>query len=271
MKAKSWLLCGVLVASMAGAVGSASAQTYVYSVAPVPPPTGASVAVVLEARDGEEVTATVQAYTPAGVLGDDARNVTVPGNGFVRLNNADLGLGHDTGSRRIVVLADREINVSAMRRIWGDHAVALAVRSWVTTAVPPAMSGCADEAEFTRLAVGNEFFGYFGDPLRIHFRFLEGNRFEDSEETYDPAGGPRAIGNYVYRKVGPSTATIRVLFDDSDGARCFLILSCTSPTTGTVREFCTGPGSEDGEIVDGQNLVDWEILPPVGGTVSGSR
>ena len=137
MKAKTWLLSCVLAASMAGAVGGASAQTYVYSVSPVPPPSGASVAVVLEARDGEEVTATVQAYNAAGVLGDDARNVTVPGNGFVRLNNSDLALGHDTGARKVVVMAVREINVSAMRRIWGDHAVALPVHGWVTTAVPP--------------------------------------------------------------------------------------------------------------------------------------
>ena len=34
MKAKSWLLCGALVASMAGAVGSAWAQTYVYTEVP---------------------------------------------------------------------------------------------------------------------------------------------------------------------------------------------------------------------------------------------
>ena len=258
MKAKSCLLCGVLVASMAGAVGSASAQTYVYSVAPVPPPSGASVAVVLEARDGEEATVTVQAYTPAGVLGDDARNVTVPGNGFVRLNNAELGLGHDTGARRVVVMADREINVSAMRRIWGDHAVALAVRSWVTNAVPPAMPGCADEAELNRLAVGNELVESEEGRVDARWLFQDGNRFV---QTFDLDGGELDSGSYLYRKVGPNTAMFRVSFESGDnaGRNGFFTFSCTSSTTGTFRGFYVR-GAEVRESDGG----DWEILPPGG-------
>ena len=131
-------------------------------------------------------TATVQAYNAAGVLGDDAWNVTVPGNGFVRLNNSDLALGHDTGARKVVVMAGRELNVTAMRRIWADHAVALAVRHWVTNAVPPAMPGCADEAEFNRLAVGNEFVESEKGRVDARFLFQDGNRFV---QTFDLDGG----------------------------------------------------------------------------------
>ena len=134
MKAKTWLLSGVLAASMAGAVGSASAQTYVYSVDLVPSPKGQSVAVTLGDRDAEEVTATVQAYNAAGVLGGDEKVVTVPGNGFVRLNNADLALGHETGSRKVVIRADGELDVSTMRIIWSDKAVALPVQKRVVVA-----------------------------------------------------------------------------------------------------------------------------------------
>ena len=265
MKAKSWLLSGVLAASMAGAVGGASAQTYVYSVDAVPSPTGQSAAVFLSARDGEEVTATVQAYNAAGVLGDDAWNVTVPGNGFVRLNNSDLALGHDTGARKVVVMAGRELNVTAMRRIWADHAVALAVRHWVTNAVPPAMPGCADEAEFNRLAVGNEFVESEKGRVDARFLFQDGNRFV---QTFDLDGGELDSGSYMYRKVGPNTAMIRVSFESGDnaGRNGFFTMSCTSPTTGTFRGFYVR-----GAAVAESDGGDWEILPPVGETASGSR
>ena len=170
-------------------------------------------------------------------------------------------LGDGAGKWWLSVTSNAAIEVMSLLRSPTGHLANLSTA--LAAPEPRAMPGCADEAEFTRLAVGNELYGYFRDPL--HLRFLEGNRFEESEETYDPDGGPRAIGSYVYRKIGPSTATVEALFDDRDGARCFLTLSCTSPTTGTIRnEFCT-QGVEDGEI------VAWEIFPPGGRIVSGSR
>ena len=138
MKAKSCLLCGVLVASMAGAVGSASAQTYVYSVEGVPSPTAANnAALFMRARGREDVTATVYAYNAAGELGDDERDVTVPGKGFIRLNRDDLALGHESGTRSIEIRADGELNVSAMRRIWGSPAVSLTVSHWLSSEAMP--------------------------------------------------------------------------------------------------------------------------------------
>ena len=260
MKAKSWLLSGVLAASMAGAVGGASAQTYVYSVEGVPSPAGQPAAVFLGARDGEEVTATVQAYNGSGVLGDDARNVTVPGNGFVRLNNSDLALGHDTGARKVVVMAGRELNVTAMRRIWGDHAVALAVRHWVTNAVMP---GCADEAEFNRLGAGKLVVVYDGiTGLGYDWTgdlILGGNRFLEILEGGTVLG---SIGTYTYRKTGANTAiyqTLDVTHTDSPGRLCTVNITCTTPSAGLGGDVsCRDP---DGSVVLDEQFSDWGIIP----------
>ena len=123
--------CGAICALflMAGWPLGAKAQTvYAYSIEAVPPPSGASVAVVMSARlGGAAVTATVRAFNAAGVVGDDPRTLTIPGNGFVRLNNADLALGHETGARKIKIRADGALDVSAMRIMWGEHAVSLPV------------------------------------------------------------------------------------------------------------------------------------------------
>ena len=111
---------------------------YSYQVHGVPWPKGQSVAVILghRFRDGEAVdsaarSARIIALNAAGEWGDEPRRVTIPVYGFVRLNNADLALGHETGARRIWISADGPLDVTAMRIIWGDHAVALPVHEEV--------------------------------------------------------------------------------------------------------------------------------------------
>ena len=132
----------MLAAVLLSFTGAVVADTWVYTILGIPSPTGANNASIFVAEPtgtGKPVSATVQAYNDAGVLGDDPEIVTVPANGFVRLNNPDLALGHDDGGRRVTIRADRELAVTAFRWLAGGPAVALAVhvRRIVTDPEPP--------------------------------------------------------------------------------------------------------------------------------------
>lgn len=126
--ALSGALCALFLVLMAGWPLASSAQ-HTYEIDAVPSPTGQPVVVVLSSRTVSflEVKARIAARNAAGEVGAGAREITVPRGGFVRLNNADLALGFETGPRTIHISSDYELNVTAMRGIWGDRAVSLPV------------------------------------------------------------------------------------------------------------------------------------------------
>ena len=224
MKAKTWLLSGVLAATMAGAVGGASAQTYVYGIEGVPSPTGANnAALFMRARGREDVTATVYAYNAAGELGDDERDVTVPGKGFIRLNRDDLALGHDTGGRSIEIRADGELNVSAMRMIWGSPAVSLTVSHWLSSEampdshVPPVPVNLAAAANTKETDGRIDLTWDAVDVSAVDWgvTYSIGYRTEGEEWTVND------VGNVVERTinvVAGNTYDIRIRANRSDGA-----------------------------------------------------
>ena len=141
----------VAVALMAGAAGGALAQAdtigghrlvnpavtsttpYVYSIEGIPAPSGANrVSVFIGARGADDVRINMLAYNSDGEDGQrgDREGNRIPGNGFLRLDGDDLMLGLESGARKVVIWAEALINVSAMRTIWGDHAVSLPVHHW---------------------------------------------------------------------------------------------------------------------------------------------
>ncbi len=125
-----------------------------------PAPTGANKASIFVAESaGEEVTATVGAYNADGELGDDTAVVTIPANGFVRLNNADLALGHESGGRMVTIRANRELMVYGFRFVQGERAVALGVheRRIVTDPEGPDLVVQSPSSIGTPLAPGQSF------------------------------------------------------------------------------------------------------------------
>ena len=210
----SGALCALFLVVMAGWPLASSAQaTYVYSVEAVPPPSGAAVAVVLSARRGvAAVTATVLAFNAAGIVGDDPREVTIPGNGFVRLDNAALALGHDTGPRRIKIRADGELDVSAMRVMWGDHAVALPVHERV---IVPETYGTIQHA-FTRDR--GELGFYWGVALNQPSRALATQRAAGAcpEST---GGGSGCPGNDFLTVSGSECVVVAIAKDGGGSFR----------------------------------------------------
>lgn len=142
---KAWMKAAA-VALMAGAAGGASAQAdtigrlpvipdfpFVYTIEGVPASSGTNrVIVFLGARGADGVWINILTYNADG---EDGRNGDpfgnyIPGNGFIMMDNDDLAFGLEDETRKVVIWAEALINVSAMRTIWGDHAVALPVHQW---------------------------------------------------------------------------------------------------------------------------------------------
>ena len=219
---------------------------------------GAEAAVVeVTARDDRGAAApggAVRLTLPAGASRLlTAQELEAGGDGFAG------SLGDGAGKWRLSVTSNATIEVMSLLRSPTGHLANLS-----TAPEPRAVPGCADEAEFNRLGVGNVFVFRFGGSDSVEFRLLEGNRFEEAEYRPEIHGDPRDIGFYRYRKVDLNTAAMFWFVEDGGdpGELCALTLTCTSPTTGLARAYCTFVHDVERAF---EPVGSWEILPTVGG------
>ena len=157
-------------------------------------------------------------------------------------------LGDGAGKWRLTVSSNVDIQVMSLLQSPTGHLANLSTVSGVTLPTEPDI--CPDAAEFNRLTVGNELeLSAGGESER--YRFLEGNRFEQSVAV----DGGQDTGVYKYRKTGPNTVEMWIVSTDSGsvGEQCDHNLTCTTPTSGTLRGICYTDSPPE-------VAADWEIV-----------